>query len=169
MSMKHGVEVPRGRAGEARSSGPNEGRGAAPPSGCPGFVHLHVHSSYSLREGAMAVGKLITFAAADVQPALAITDTNNLFGALEFSEKVAKAGLQPIIGIQLDIGFGDGSMLASRGGEDGAGRAPLVLLAKDERGYMNLMHLRLARVPRPDAGRGGRMSGCTGSRGAPRG
>ncbi len=74
-------------------------------------------------------------------PALAITDTNNLFGALEFSEKVAKAGLQPIIGIQLAIGFGDGSMLASRGGEDGAGRAPLVLLAKDERGYLNLMHL----------------------------
>ena len=141
MSMKHGVEVPRGRAGEARPAGPIEGRGAAPPSGGPGFVHLHVHSSYSLREGAMAVGKLITFAAADVQPALAITDTNNLFGALEFSEKVAKAGLQPIIGIQLDIGFGDGSMLASRGGEDGAGRAPLVLLAKDERGYMNLMHL----------------------------
>ena len=141
MSMKHGVEVPRGRAGEARPAGPIEGRGAAPPSGGPGFVHLHVHSSYSLREGAMAVGKLITFAAADAQPALAITDTNNLFGALEFSEKVAKAGLQPIIGIQLDIGFGDGSMLASRGGEDGAGRAPLVLLAKDERGYMNLMHL----------------------------
>ncbi len=110
------------------------------PSGA-GFVHLHVHTSYSLREGAMATGKLIAFASADAQPALAITDTNNLFGALEFSEKVAKAGLQPIIGIQLDIGFGDGAQLASRGGEDAAGRAPLVLLAKDETGYGNLMHL----------------------------
>ncbi len=107
----------------------------------PGFVHLHVHSSYSLREGAMPIAKLITFATADAMPALAITDTNNLFGALEFSEKASKAGLQPIIGIQLDIGFGDGSLLASRGGEDGAGRAPIVLLAKDELGYMNLMHL----------------------------
>ena len=139
--MKHGVEVPRGRAGERLVTGSAEEHGGSRPDAAPGFVHLHVHSSYSLREGAMAVGKLITFAAADAQPALAITDTNNLFGALEFSEKVAKAGLQPIIGIQLDIGFGDGSMLASRGGEDGAGRAPLVLLAKDERGYMNLMHL----------------------------
>ncbi len=79
--------------------------------------------------------------AADAQPALAITDTNNLFGALEFSEKVSKAGLQPIIGIQLAVDFGDGAVLASRGGEDEAGRAPLVLLAKDEAGYGNLMHL----------------------------
>ncbi len=106
-----------------------------------GFVHLHVHTSYSLREGAIPVGKLIAFAAADAQPALAVTDTNNLFGALEFSEKAAKAGLQPIIGIQLDIGFGDGAQLASRGGEEAAGRAPLVLLAKDETGYRSLMHL----------------------------
>ncbi len=144
MSMKHGVEVPRGQSGsEGRAAArpPAVERGEPETSSTLGFVHLHVHSSYSLREGAMAVGKLITFASADRQPALAITDTNNLFGALEFSEKVAKAGLQPIIGIQLDVGFGDGSMLASRGGEDGAGRAPLVLLAKDERGYMNLMHL----------------------------
>ena len=142
MSMKHGLEVPRGQgAAEGRPSPTVAERAMPPATGGIGFVHLHVHSSYSLREGAMAVGKLITFASADRQPALAITDTNNLFGALEFSEKVAKAGLQPIIGIQLDVGFGDGSMLASRGGEDGAGRAPLVLLAKDERGYMNLMHL----------------------------
>ena len=143
MSMKHGLEVPRAQsAAEGKPAAAAATlRGAPPPSSGVGFVHLHVHSSYSLREGAMAVGKLITFASADSQPALAITDTNNLFGALEFSEKVAKAGLQPIIGIQLDVGFGDGSMLASRGGEDGAGRAPLVLLAKDERGYMNLMHL----------------------------
>ena len=55
-----------------------------------GFVHLHVHSSYSLREGAMAVAKLARLALADAMPALAITDSNNLFGALEFSEKLAK-------------------------------------------------------------------------------
>ena len=115
--------------------------GRVEPAASASFVHLHVHSSFSLREGAMGIGKLITFAAADAQPALAITDTNNLFGALEFSEKVSKAGLQPIIGIQLAVDFGDGAALASRGAEDGAGRAPLVLLAKDEAGYGNLMHL----------------------------
>ncbi|MFY8151622.1 MAG: PHP domain-containing protein, partial [Hyphomicrobiales bacterium] len=47
-----------------------------------GFVHLHVHSSYSLLEGALMVGTLAKMAAADGQPALALTDTNNLFGAL---------------------------------------------------------------------------------------
>ena len=139
MSMKHGIDTrapdtsPTPRAPDPKPRAPE-------PHGAP-FVHLHTHSSYSLREGAMSIAKLITFAAADAMPALAITDTNNLFGALEFSEKVAKAGLQPIIGIQLAIGFGDGSMLAARGGEEDAGRAPLVLLAKDETGYLNLMHL----------------------------
>ena len=54
-----------------------------------GFVHLHVHSSYSLLEGALKVADLAKLAAADRQPALALTDTNNLFGALEFSEKLA--------------------------------------------------------------------------------
>ncbi len=74
-------------------------------------------------------------------PALAITDTNCLFGALEFSEKLAKEGVQPIIGIQLTIDFGDGASLVPRGGETGASRAGLVLLAKDEAGYRNLMRL----------------------------
>ncbi|MGD0633146.1 MAG: DNA polymerase III subunit alpha [Beijerinckiaceae bacterium] len=106
-----------------------------------GFVHLHVHSSYSLREGAMSIEKLAAFAGADGMPALAITDTNNLFGALEFSEKLAKSGVQPVIGIQLAIAFGDGAQLSARLGEDEAGRAPLVLLAQDEQGYLNLMHL----------------------------
>ena len=64
-----------------------------------GFVHLHVHSSFSLREGALTISKLAKLAAADAMPALAITDTNNLFGALEFSEKLAKEGIQPIIGV----------------------------------------------------------------------
>ena len=65
-----------------------------------GFVHLHVHSSYSLLEGALKVGSLIKAAVADRQPALALTDTNNLFGALEFSEKAAGEGIQPIAGVQ---------------------------------------------------------------------
>ncbi len=106
-----------------------------------GFAHLHIHSSYSLREGAIGIGKLAKLAAADKMPALAITDTNNLFGALEFSEKLAKEGVQPIIGLQITLDFGDGAALALRGQEGAAARASIVLLAKDETGYLNLMHI----------------------------
>ena len=72
-----------------------------------GFVHCHVHSAYSLREGALGIETLVKHAKADAMPALAITDTNNLFGALEFSEKMAKSGMQPIIGAQLTVDFAD--------------------------------------------------------------
>ena len=72
-----------------------------------GFVHLHVHSAFSLREGALAIEALAKLAKADAMPALAITDSNNLFGALEFSEKLAKAGVQPIIGAQFTVDFSD--------------------------------------------------------------
>src|SRR2546430_17231228 len=62
----------------------------------PGFVHLHVHSSYSLLEGALTIARLCELAKADRQPALALTDTDNMFGALEFSDKMAAAGIHPI-------------------------------------------------------------------------
>ncbi len=106
-----------------------------------GFVHLHVHSSFSLREGALPISKLISFAKADNQPALAITDTNNLFGALEFSEKVYKDGIQPIIGLHSIVDFGDSPIFGSRADDGRAGRAALVLLASNEAGYLNLMRL----------------------------
>lgn len=106
-----------------------------------GFVHLHVHSSYSLREGALNAAKLANLAAADQMPALAVTDTNNLFGALEFSEKLAKEGVQPITGLQITLDFHDGAAMAPRGEETAAGRASIVLLAQDAAGYLNLMHI----------------------------
>jgi cytosine/adenosine deaminase-related metal-dependent hydrolase len=59
------------------------------PAATPGFVHLHVHSSYSLLEGALPIARLAELAKKDRQPALALTDTDNMFGALEFSEKMA--------------------------------------------------------------------------------
>ena len=71
------------------------------------FVHLHVHSSYSLLEGALPVARLAELAKKDRQPALALTDTDNMFGALEFSEKMAGAGIQPIVGCTLGVDFGD--------------------------------------------------------------
>ena len=106
-----------------------------------GFVHLHVHTSYSLREGALTVAKLIKFAVADRMPALAITDTNALFGALEFSEKASKEGIQPITGAQLTVDFGDASLFGGRTVHSDAGRGAVVLLAQSEQGYMNLMRL----------------------------
>ncbi|MGH6849121.1 MAG: DNA polymerase III subunit alpha [Methylocella sp.] len=105
-----------------------------------GFVHLHVHSSYSLREGAVPVAKLAKLAIADAMPALAITDSNNLFGALEFSEKLAKEGVQPIPGLQITIDFQDSAGRAPRG-EPSACRGSIVLLAQDAAGYLNLVHI----------------------------
>ena len=104
-----------------------------------GFVHLHVHSAYSLREGAIPIGRLAKLAAADSMPALALTDTNNLFGALEFSEKLAKEGVQPIAGLQIAVDFQDGQ--PSPRLETGANYPPIVLLAMVSQGYANLMHI----------------------------
>jgi DNA polymerase III subunit alpha len=105
-----------------------------------GFVHLHVHSSYSLLEGALTIGKLAELAKADRQPALALTDTDNMFGALEFSNKMAGAGIQPIIGCSLAIDFADQEAGPRQGGP--ARVLPrLVLLAAREDGYRNLMRL----------------------------
>src|ERR1700754_5186583 len=105
----------------------------------PGFVHLHVHSSYSLLEGALTIGKLGELAKADRQPALALTDTDNMFGALEFSDKLAGYGIQPIVGCELAIDFGDQDTNARNAPT--AGPARIVLLAARERGYRNLMRL----------------------------
>jgi DNA polymerase-3 subunit alpha len=106
-----------------------------------GFVHLHVHSSFSLLEGALPIARLAKLAAADRMPALALTDTNNLFGALEFSEKMAGAGIQPITGIQLTIDFDDRPNARNRPGGIKEARGHLVLLAATEQGYQNLLAL----------------------------
>ncbi len=106
-----------------------------------GFVHLHVHSAYSLREGALTIETLAKLAKADAMPAMAITDTNNLFGALEFSEKLAKSGVQPIIGAQTTVDFADAAPAFLRAVERDNARAPIVLLAQNEAGYRNLMRL----------------------------
>jgi hypothetical protein len=78
-----------------------------PAASTPGFVHLHVHSAYSLLKGSIKVAQLADLAKADHQPALALTDMDNMFGALEFSEKLAGSGIQPIVGVELAVDFGD--------------------------------------------------------------
>src|SRR3984957_2561752 len=103
-----------------------------------GFVHLHVHSSYSLLEGALTIARLAELAKKDRQPALALTDTDNMFGALEFSEKIAGYGIQPIVGCALGIDFGDQKV---RPGAMADALPRIVLLACREDGYRSLMRL----------------------------
>jgi DNA polymerase III subunit alpha len=106
------------------------------------FIHLRTHSAYSLSEGALPVKQLAMLAKEMGMPALAITDTGNLFGALEFSEALAEKGIQPIIGCTLRVDFGDGATEATLRPQQGLRRLPsMALLAKDETGYRNLMKL----------------------------
>lgn len=110
------------------------------------FIHLRTHSAYSLLEGALPVGKLVDLAQKDRMPALALTDSNNLFGALEFSEKMAAAGLQPIIGCTLSIRLQALSapvpgMPSAENGHTSKPDGEIVLLAQNEQGYLNLMWL----------------------------
>lgn len=104
------------------------------------FVHLHVHSSFSLLEGALPIARLAELAKADKQAALALSDTDNMFGALEFSEKLAGSGIQPIVGCALAIDFGDTDH-GARNGNVTAERARIVLLAARAEGYRSLMRL----------------------------
>ncbi len=101
------------------------------------FVHLRVHSAYSLSEGALKVDKLVALSAKEKMPAVAICDTGNLFGAMEFSLAAAKAGVQPVLGCLLAIRRTDGGL---RGG-----KAPkpdqIALLVQNQTGYGNLMKL----------------------------
>ena len=102
----------------------------------PRFIHLRTHSEYSLLEGAMRLKKLPGMVRDAGMPAIALTDTNNMFAALEFSVGMADAGIQPIIGCQIDLQF-----VMQRPGERPKPPAPLVLLAQNEVGYENLMKL----------------------------
>ncbi len=106
------------------------------------FVHLRVHSAYSLLEGALTIPRLVSLATADGAPALALTDASNLFGALEFSEAMAGAGIQPIVGCTLALTFAaerEPAPGADLRGPKADGR--IALLAKDETGYAHLMRL----------------------------
>ncbi|MCX7560973.1 DNA polymerase III subunit alpha [Sulfitobacter sp. F26204] len=102
----------------------------------PRFIHLRTHSEYSLLEGALRLKKLPEMCRDAGMPALALTDTNNMFAALEFSVGMAGAGVQPIMGCQVDLAY-----LTPQAGERPKDPAPVVLLAQTETGYENLMKL----------------------------
>ena len=107
----------------------------------PVFVHLRTHTAFSLSEGALQIKALAILAKEAKMPAVASTDTGNLFGAREFSDAMAEKGIQPIIGCTLKI-----DMLEQKEGglkhTGGLRRIPsMAFLAKDEQGNHHLMKL----------------------------
>ena len=102
----------------------------------PRFIHLRVHTEHSLLEGAVPVKKLVKLARAMDMPAVAMTDTNAMFAALEFSVTAKDEGIQPIIGCQVSVAYETAAQ-----GEKLKPPAPVVLLAQNEVGYGHLMKL----------------------------
>ncbi len=103
------------------------------------FVHLHVHSDFSLLDGAASVKKLVAKAAEFGQSALALTDHGNMFGAVTFYKACNEKGIKPIIGCEVYVAVG--SRFEKKEAADGKKYYHLVLLAKNETGYRNLMLL----------------------------
>jgi DNA polymerase III subunit alpha len=100
------------------------------------FVHLRLHTEFSVVDGTNRIDEIVTAAAGDHQPALAITDLNNLFGAIKFYKAARGAGVKPIIGAEI---------LLQGLAKDSGGLSRLVVLVQDRRGYLNLCEL-LARA-----------------------
>ena len=110
-----------------------------PPISSLPFIHLRVHSAYSLSEGAIPIKDLVKLCGKYMMPAVAVTDTNNLFGSLEFAMAAAPAGVQPIMGAVLDFQPIPEEGAASRNPNQKPEQ--LVLLAQNEAGYYNLLKL----------------------------
>jgi DNA polymerase-3 subunit alpha len=103
----------------------------------PPFVHLHVHTQYSILDGASGIKPLIRRAVESGMPAIAITDHGNMFGVKPFHEEAVKAGIKPILGCEVYVAQGSRT---DRTDKDDRGRH-LILLAKNEAGYHNLVKL----------------------------
>ncbi len=102
------------------------------------FVHLSFKSAYSLAEGAIHIKDITAWATAEGMPALAVTDTNNLFGALEFSETLKSAGIQPIIGCALSLKT---PYFKSTRQTSGDKTYPVHLIAQNRTGFKNLLKI----------------------------
>lgn len=103
------------------------------------YVPLHLHTEYSLLDGAIKIRELIDAASHYRMPAVAITDHGNLFGAIEFYQAAIKAGLKPIIGCEVYVA--PDSRLQKRQSSTGENAFHLILLARDLNGYRNLVTL----------------------------
>lgn len=105
----------------------------------PEFVHLHTHSDYSLLDGASSIKKMVKKASALGMKHIGLTDHGNMFGALRFFEECKKANINPVVGCEFYVA--PGSRFVKSGSESGSKSYHLVMLAKSERGYKNLMVL----------------------------
>jgi DNA polymerase-3 subunit alpha len=124
------------------------------------FIHLRTHTAYSLSAGAIKIGELVRLCRAAAMPAVAITDSGNLFGALEFATACAESGIQPIIGVEIALARepANGAAGGAKNGNgakntyglrlpngnglvNGHGPDRIVLLVQSEAGYRNLMAL----------------------------
>ena len=103
------------------------------------FVHLHLHTEYSLLDGACRIDDVVEKAHAAKMPAVAITDHGNMYGAIDFYKAASERGIKPIIGCEAYIA--PGSRLDKKSGNARDAAFHLVLLAKDETGYKNLIKL----------------------------
>ena len=115
----------------------------------PGFVHLHVHTEYSMLDGAARVDELVAQVAKEEMPAIAITDHGNVFGAYDFNKKARIAGVKPIIGIEAYVApesrFNKQRVKWADGGEDdvsgGGAYTHMTILAENNVGLSNLFRL----------------------------
>jgi DNA polymerase-3 subunit alpha len=103
------------------------------------FIHLHLHTQYSLLDGACRIPEILNLANQYKMDSLAITDHGNMFGAIEFYLEAQKAGVKPVIGCEVYVAPGSRLDKTSVGIEEASYH--LILLAKDEIGYQNLMKL----------------------------
>lgn len=102
------------------------------------FVHLHVHTEYSLLDGALRIGPLLKRARDFGMEAVAITDHGTMFGTLEFYQKAGQAGIKPIIGCECYVAP---RSVSDRTPQDNKGLTHLIILAENQEGYRNLCRL----------------------------
>src|SRR5512143_3888349 len=105
------------------------------------FVHLHLHTEYSLLDGAISLDKLIKKAKDLKIPAVAVTDHGNLFSALDFYLKASKSGIKPIIGCEIYVAPGSRFDKTAPAGQNEEASYHLILLARNRQGYKNLVKL----------------------------
>lgn len=103
------------------------------------FVHLHVHTEYSLLDGAARIKELVAAAVEKGMPALAITDHGSMFGVIDFYKACQKAGIKPVLGCEVYVAPRSMADKESAQGDDA--NYHLVLLAENETGYKNLLHI----------------------------
>ena len=119
------------------------------PKNSENFVHLHVHTEYSMLDGAAKISELVAEVANQNMPAIAMTDHGNVFGAFEFHKLAKAAGVKPIIGIEAYVApesrFDKRRVKWAEGGEDdvsgGGAYTHMTLLAENNQGLSNLFKL----------------------------